>query len=106
MKKKWILKQAALVALCAALALNVCGALSPAYAIADCKTVYTFGDPNRPFRDLAAEHQKEVERREEERRKAGKIQAVREKADMKKAARERERKEKAEKKAPESEGAE
>ena len=96
MTRKEILKKVALFALCAALTLNAGGALSPAYAAAG--TVYTFGDANGSFRDLAAEHQKEVERRKKERRKEERKQAVREKAAMKKAAREargREQKDKA-----------
>ena len=92
-----MLKKIALFALCAVLTFGACGASVPAYAAAG-KTVYTFGDANGPFRDLYAEHQKEVEQRKAERRKEERKQAVREKAAMKKAAREareRERKDKA-----------
>lgn len=92
-----MLKKIALFALCAVLTFSACGASIPAYA-ATGKTVYTFGDANGPFRDLAAEHQKEVERRKKERRKEERKQAMREKTTLKKAAREareRERKDKA-----------
>ena len=87
MTKNRTAKRAALLVLCAALTFSACGASVPAYAAAG-KTVYTFGDANGPFRDLAAEHQKEGERRKTERRKEERKQAVREKAAMKKAARE------------------
>lgn len=92
-----MLKRAVILALCAALTLDGCGAVFPAYA-ATGKTVYTFGDPDASFRDLAAEHQKEVERRKAERRKEERKQVMQEKAAMKKAAREargREQKDKA-----------
>lgn len=97
MTRKEMLKKIALFALCAALTFSTCGASVPAYA-ATGKTVCTFGDANGPFRDLAAEHRKEVEGRKKERRKEERKQAIREKAALKKAvreARERERKDKA-----------
>ena len=97
MTKNRMLQRVALLALCAALTFSTCGAPIPAYA-ATGKTVYTFGDPDASFSDLAAEHQKEVERRKAERRKEERKQVMREKAAMKKAAREargREQKDKA-----------
>lgn len=99
MTKRRMLQIAASLALCAALTFSGCGAFAPlpAYA-ADRNTAYTFGNPDGPFPDLYAEHQKQVKQREKERRKEEAKQAVREKAAMKKAAREareRERKDKA-----------
>lgn len=96
MTKRRMLQTAASLTLCATLTLSGCGAFTPlpAYA-ADRNTVYTFGNPDGPFPDLCAEHQKAVERRKKERRKEEAKQAVREKAAMKKAAREaREREQK------------
>ena len=99
-----MLRRIALLALCAALAFNACGASLPAYAAGAGSNVYTFGDPNGPFRDLAKEHEKEVKEREKARKKAAQKQAMQEKAAMMKAAREareRERKDKAVKKGDE-----
>ena len=98
MNKKRMLRKIASFALCATLALNACGAFSPACAAGASSDVYTFGDVNGPFPDLAKEHEREVKQREKERKKAERKQAMREKAAMKKAAREareRERKDKA-----------
>ena len=83
MTKNRMVKRVALFALCAALTFSACGASISAYADAG-KAVYTFGDANGPFRDLASEHQKEVERRKTERRKEERKKTVREKAAMKK----------------------
>ena len=83
------------------LAFNACGVSSPACAAGANSTVYTFGDPNGPFPDLAKEHKEEVKRLEKERKKAEKEKARQERAAKKKAAkaaREREKKEKAAKK--------
>ena len=102
MNRKRILRKVASLALCLTLTLPLFGAVVPdARAANGNGTVYTFGDASGPWRDLAAEHQKEAKQREKERKKAERKQAMREKAAMKKAAREareREKKEKAAKK--------
>lgn len=98
MNGKRMLQRIAALALCLTLAASACGAFSPAYAAGAGQTVYTFGDPNGPFRDLAKEHEEEVKAREKARKKAAKKQAIQEKAAMKKAARlarEREKRDKA-----------
>ena len=51
------------LALCVTLTLSIFGAFAPDAEAAPGNTVYTFGDTSGPFRDLAAEHKKEVERR-------------------------------------------
>ena len=102
MRRKRMLLKVASLALCLTLTLPLFGAVVPdARAANGNGTVYTFGDASGPWRDLAAEHQKEAKQREKERKKAEWKQAMREKAAMKKAAREareREKKEKAAKK--------
>ena len=101
MNKKRMLRKFASLALCATLALHICGWLSPTYAAGASQTVYTFGEVNGPWPDLAKRHEEETKRREKERKKAAQKQAMQEKAAMKKAAREareREAREKATKK--------
>ena len=101
MNKKRMLRKFASLALCATLALHICGWLSPTYAAGASQTVYTFGDASGSWRDLAKEHEKERKQREKERKKAAQKETMREKAAMKKAAREareREAREKATKK--------
>lgn len=98
MKKKRMLQKIVALALCLTMAAHGFGWLSPAYAAGAGRTVYTFGDPNGPFRDLAKEHEEEVKSREKARKKAAEKQAIQEKAAMKKAARlarEREKRDKA-----------
>ena len=107
MNRKRMLQRIAALALCLTMAVHGFGWLSPAHAVGG-TTVYTFGNTEGPWRDLAAEHEKESKQHEKERRKAAQKQAVLEKAAMKKAARlarERERKEKAAKKAANGEAA-
>ena len=87
------------LALCLTLAAHGFGWFVPTAEAAGVTMAYTFGNTEGPWRDLAVEHQKEVERRKQERKKAEQKALMREKAAMKKAARiakERERKEKAE----------
>ena len=99
MRRKQMLLKVASFALCLTLTLPLFGAVVPdARAANGNGTVYTFVDASGPWRDLAAEHQKEAKQREKESKKAERKQTMREKAAMKKAAREareRERKEKA-----------
>ena len=98
MRGKRMLRKIALFALCATLTLHGFGYLSAAYAAGAGQTVYTFGNVNSSFRDLAKEHEEETKQREKKRKKAEREQAMREKKAMKKAereARERERREKA-----------
>ena len=98
MNGKRMLRRIASLALCLTLAAHGFGWLSPAYAAGAGQTVYTFGDPNGPFRDLAKEHEEEMKQREKKRKKAEREQAMREKKAMKKAereAREREKRDKA-----------
>ena len=99
MNQNRMLRQVASFALCAALTLNVFGALVPeAQAADEGAVIYTFGNPNGPWRDLAKEHEEEVKQREKERKKAEKARKKAEKAAKKKAAkdaREREKREKA-----------
>ena len=97
-KRMLMLRKIALLALCATLTLHGFGWLSTAYAAGAGQTVYTFGNVNGPFRDLAKEHEEEMKQRGKKRKKAEREQAMREKKAMKKAereARERERREKA-----------
>ena len=106
MNEKRMLRRIAALALCLTMAAHGFGWLSPACA-AGGTTVYTFGNAEGPWRDLAADHEKESKQREKERRKAAQKQTVLEKAAMKKAAREareRERKAKADKDSAEKKG--
>ena len=65
-------KKLLVLALCLTLTLYASGGLFPAAAMSVSSTVYTFGDTNGPFRDLAKEHEKESKQREKERKKAEK----------------------------------
>ena len=78
MNRKRVLQKIAALALCLTMAAHGFGWLSPACA-AGGTTVYTFGNAEGPWRDLAAEHEKESKQREKERRKAAQKQAVLEK---------------------------
>ena len=102
MNRKQMLQRVVSLALCLTLAASACGAFSPAYAAGAGQTVYTFGDTNAPFRDLAKEHEEEVKQREKARKKAAKKQAIQEKAAMRKAAREAREREKRDKAAKEA----
>ena len=101
MNKKRTLKQVVSLALCLTLTFRVSGWLFPAAAMGVSSTVYTFGDANAPFRDLAKEHEEEVKQREKARKKAAQKQAIQEKAAMRKAAREAREREKRDKAAKE-----
>ena len=106
MNRKRMLQKIAALALCLTMAAHGFGWLSPACA-AGGTTVYTFGNAEEPWRDLAAEHEKEAKQREKERKKAERKQAMREKAAMKRAARlarEREKRDKAAKDGAEKKG--
>ena len=100
--KRWLTARRLLaITLCLTMALYAARLLSPAYAAGASLTVYTFGEVNGPWPDLAKRHEEETKRREKERKKAAQKQAMQEKAAMKKAAREareREAREKATKK--------
>ena len=101
MKQRLTVRRLLAITLCLTMALYVARWLSPTYAAGASQTVYTFGDANGPWRDLAAEHEKEAKQREKERKKAEKERKKAEKAAKKKAAkeaREREKREKAAKK--------
>ena len=99
MKRKQIVRKIASFALCLTLAAHGFGWLSPACAAnANASaTVYTFGNPDSPFRDLAKEHEEEVKQRKKARKKAEQEEAKREKAAMIKAAREAREREKRDK---------
>lgn len=95
MNQRRILWKIASLALCLTLTASAFGAFVPDARAANASpTVYTFGDPNGPFRDLAKEHEEEVKQREKARKKATQKQAMLEKAAMRKAAREAREREK------------
>lgn len=101
MNGKRMLRRIAALALCLTMVAHGFGWLSPACA-AGGTTVYTFGNAEEPWRDLAAEHEKESKQREKARKKAAKKQAIQEKAAMRKAAREAREREKRDKAAKEA----
>ena len=96
MNRKRMVQRIAALALRLTMAAHGFGWLSPACA-AGGTTVYTFGNAEGPWRDLAAEHEKESKQREKERRKAAQKQVVLEKKAMKTAAREAREREKRDK---------
>jgi hypothetical protein len=85
--------------LCLTLTLSVfVGSVPDATAANGNSVVYTFGNPNGPFRDLAKEHEEAMRRREKSRKKEATEEAKREKAAKNQAAKERSRKRTAAKK--------
>ena len=98
MKRK-VLRKFMAFALCLSLASYGFSLFVPTAEAAGVATVYTFGNTEGPWPDLAEQHKKEIERRKQERRKVERKALLQEKAAMKKAARiakDREKKEKAE----------